>query len=142
MTVIATEGQFSRLSSLIKGSDAPENMRFFSDLVTINDAAGATLTLGTLLGKVTATGKFAVAKAGASDGSQNPVAIYWANNFGVVTDATAVAGTDTKAMALARGKIVVSREALKFDASFDTAAEKQAAYDSLKSVGILVEASF
>jgi len=142
MTVIATEGQNSRFSSLVKSSDTPEQMKFFSDLVTINDAAGGTYSLGTVMGKITASGKFVVCKQNAADGSQVPAAIYWANNFGEVRDSVVVAATDTKAMALVRGKIVVSKEALKLDATFGTGAQKQSAYDALKALGILVEASF
>jgi len=142
MTVIATEGQFSRLSSLLKGNDTPENIKLFSDLITANEAAGATYSLGTVLGKITASGKYVVCKKGAVDGSQNPAAIYWANNFGEVKDAVLGAGADTKVLALTRGKLVVAKEALKLDASFATGADKQAVYDALKALGILVEASF
>lgn len=140
MTVIATQDQWSHYSSLVKGGDTPEQMKFFTDAIVVNDVV-STLVLGTVLGKVTATGKFKVSLQGAADGSQVPVAIYTGNSFGETKATTLVAATDTKALALVRGKIVVSREALKLDASFNTATLKQAAYDSLKAVGILVEAS-
>ena len=141
MAVFATEGKFSRFSSLVKWLDTPEKPELHYELVTANEAGGATYTLGTVLGKVTATGKYAISKADATDGSETPVAIVLADSFGAVKDATLVAATDTKALVLARGKAVVALEALKLDATFDLAAEKQAAYDSLKALGILVEAS-
>jgi Bacteriophage lambda head decoration protein D len=46
--------------------------------------AGADLVKGTVLGRVTATGKMKAYAAGSSDGSENPVAILW-------TDAAAAA---------------------------------------------------
>jgi hypothetical protein len=143
MPVFATEGQFSRFGSLVKMSDTPERFEFHTDVVTANEAGTPTYTLGTVLGKVTATGKFKVSVQNAADGSQNPVAIYLGDGkMGAIVDTTLVAATDTPALALTRGKVIVAKEALKLDASFGTAAQKQAAYDSLKSVGILVEASF
>lgn len=143
MTVIATEGQFSRFSSLVKGGDTPEQMKFFFDLVTVNDAAANTYAPGTVLGKVTATGKFVISKQNAADGSQIPAGIYVGNfPLGEYKATTLVAGADTKLLALVRGKIVVAKEALVLDATFSDATKKQAAYDALKAVGILVEASF
>jgi hypothetical protein len=143
MTVIATEGQFSRFSSLVKGSDTPENMKFFVDLVTVSDAAGTTLAPATVLGKVTATGNYVVSKQNAADGSQVPAAIYvGTGSLGEYKDTVLAAGTPAKVLVLARGKIVVAKEALKLDATFNDAAKKDAAYAALKAVGILVEASF
>lgn len=141
MTVIATQGQYSKYSSLVKGGDTPEQMKFFTDAIVINEVGTPTISLGAVLGKVTATGKFKVSVQTAVDGSQTPAAIYTSNAFGAVSDTVMVAATDTKALALVRGKIVVSKEALKLDATFDNATKKQAAYDALKALGILVEAS-
>jgi len=142
MPVIATEGQYARFSSLVKMSDTPERFEFHTDVVTANDAA-STYTLGTVLGKVTATGKYKVSLQGAVDGTQNPAAIYLGDGkMGAIVDTAVPLNTDTAVLVLARGKVIVSKEALKLDASFGTATQKQAAYDSLKSVGILVEASF
>jgi len=44
-----------------------------TDIVTI--ASGQNLTRGALLGKITATGKYALCDSAASDGSQAPLAI-------------------------------------------------------------------
>lgn len=143
MTVLSTEGQYARFSSLVKGGDTPENMRFFIDKVTVVDTAGTTLQPATVLGKVTATGKFVVSKQNAADGSQVPAAIYvGTGTLGEYAPTVLAPATDTPVLVLARGKIVVAREALKLDATFGTAVQKQAAYDALKAVGILVEASF
>ena len=141
MAIIATEGQYARFSSLVKFLDAPQKPDLHKDLLTANEAATPTYTLGTVLGKITASGKYIVSKQAAADGSQVPCAIYIGDKFGAVTDTTLVAATDTKVLALVRGKAIVALEALKLDASFGTAPQKQFAYDSLKAVGILVEAS-
>ncbi len=142
MTVIATEGQFARFSSLVKTSDTPEKFEFHTDYITANEASGTpTYTLGTVLGKITASGKYIISKQAAADGSQVPAALVLGNAFGAIQDVTLVNATDTKFVALTRGKVIVSKEALKLDASFGTGPQIQFAYDSLKAVGILVEAS-
>ncbi len=141
MSIIATEGQYSRLSSLIKYLDSSENQAVHKELVTVNEASGVTYQLGTVLGKITASGKYIVSKQAAVDGSQVPAVIYVANNFGEVKDVAIAATTDTKVLTLARGKAIVALEALKLDASFSSDAHKLFAYNSLKALGILVETS-
>lgn len=143
MPVFATEGQFSRFSSLVKMSDTPERFEFHTDVVTANEAAPITYSLGTVLGKVTATGKYVACVRTAADGSNTPVAIYLGDGkLGAIVDTAVAAATDTPVLVLSRGKVIVAKEALKLDASFGTAAQKQTVYDALKAVGILAEASF
>jgi hypothetical protein len=142
MPVIATEGSFDRFGSLVKMSDTPEKFEFHTQLIVANEAAGTpTYSLGTVLGKITASGKYIISKQAAVDGSQTPAVIVLADSFGTVQPVVLVNTVDTKFVALARGKVVVAREALKLDASFGTATQKQFAYDSLAAVGILVEAA-
>jgi hypothetical protein len=141
MTVIAQEGQFSRFGSLVKYLADHEKVELHYDTLIANEAAPVTYTLGTVLGKVTATGKYIVSKQGAADGSQTPAAVVLFDSFGAVKDAAIPATTDTKVIALVRGKAIVAKEALKLDASFSTAPQKQAAYDALKALGIFAEAS-
>lgn len=142
MPVIASEGQFSRFSSLVKMSDTPERFEFHTDVITANEAGAVTYTLGTVLGKVTASGKYKVAVQNAADGSQTPAAIYLGDGkLGAIVDTAVAATTDTPVLVLARGKVIVSKDALKLDASFGTAVQKQAAYDALKAIGIFAEAS-
>lgn len=142
MPVFATEGPYSRFSSLVKINDTPEKFEFHTDVITASETTTPTYTLGTVLGKVTATGKYKISVQSANDGSQVPAALVLMNSFGEVKDATLVANTDTKFVALTRGKQIVALEAMKLDVSFSTAPQKQAAYDALKAIGILVEASF
>lgn len=136
MSVISTD--YSRYSNLVKASDS-DRTELFHELITVNEGSQSSYVVGTALGKVTATGKYKIAVQSANDGSQNPVAIYVGNNFGTAAPLTVAASTDTKVLALARGKVVVSLGALVLDASYNDNTKKQAAYDSLKSVGIIVE---
>lgn len=137
MAVIATEQD--RLSNLIKKYDDFDNTELFNDVVTVNEASGVTYKVGTVLGKITASGKYIVSKQAAADGSQNPVAIFIGDSAGLAQDTAITAATDTKVLVLSRGKVVVSKDALLLDSSFSSQAQKDAAYASLKAVGILVE---
>lgn len=136
MAVIATD--YSHYSNLVKASDS-DNTELFHDLVTVNEAAQKSYVVGTVLGKVSATGKYKISVQNAADGSQNAIAVVVGDSFGTAAPFTVAATTDTKVLVLARGKVVVSEDALVFDSSYDLSAEKQAAYDSLKTVGIIVE---
>jgi len=137
MAVIATEQ--TRLSNLIKKYDDFDNPELFNDVVTVNEASGVTYKVGTVLGKITASGKYIVSKQAASDGSQNPVAIFIGDSAGLAQDTAIAAATDTKVLVLSRGKVVVSKDALLLDSSFSSQPQKDAAYASLKAVDILVE---
>jgi len=134
--IVSNEPQ--RLGNLIKLYDAPNNPELFNDVVTANEATAVTYTVGTVLGKVTATGQYRICTQGASDGSQVPAAIYIGNSVGQADSLALVAATATPVLALTRGKVVVSAIALGLDASFSTAAQIAAAYASLKNIGIIV----
>lgn len=126
--LIATDTQ--RFSNVVKHEYDPST-KYCRETVTVNEAAAKTYTVGTALGKVTATGKYKISVQSASDGSQNPVAI-------VVDDSQAIAATtDTKVVVIARGPVIVSKAGLVLDATFNDAAKKAAAYASLQTVGIL-----
>ena len=136
MSVIATD--YNHYSNLVKASDS-DRTELFHELVTVNEAAQKSYVVGTVLGKVTATGKYKIAVETAVDGSKAPVAIVVGDAFGTSAPVTIAATADTKVLALARGKVVVSLGALALDSTYNDATKKQAAYDSLKPVGILVE---
>jgi len=138
MSVVATD--YSHYSNLVKASDSG-NTELFHELVTVNEAAQKSYVVGTVLGKVTATGKYKIAVETAVDGSKAPVAIVVGDSFGTAAPFTVAATTDTKVLSIARGKVIVSLGALALDSTYNDATKKQAAYDSLKSVGILVEAT-
>ena len=136
MSVVVTD--YNHYSNLVKASDSG-NTELFHEVVTVNEAAQKSYVVGTVLGKVTATGKYKIAVETAVDGSKAPVAIVVGDSFGTAAPVTIAATTDTKVLAIARGKVIVSLGALALDNTYNDATKKQAAYDSLKSVGIMVE---
>lgn len=139
MPIFATDK--ARLSALIKNYDSPRSPELCNELVTVNEASATTYALGTVLGKITASGKYIVSKPAAADGSQTPVAIYIGDAFGFPGDSAIPAATDTKVLVLARGKVVVAASALVLDSTINTAPLRATAYAALKAVGILVETS-
>jgi hypothetical protein len=98
--------------------------------ITINDTAG-TLLAGTVLGKVTADGKFKRAVQTAVDGSAVAAAI-------VTNEVTILGATDKKVVALTRGPARVSKLGLVLDATYNLDAEKNVVYASLEALGIQV----
>lgn len=136
MAVIATD--YSHYSNLVKASDSAHT-ELFHDVIVVNEAAQKSYVVGTVLGKVTATGKYKISVQTANDGSQNPIAIVVGDSFGNAAPFTVAATTDTNVVALTRGKVIVSKSALAFDSTFDLQAELDAAYASLKTVNIIAE---
>lgn len=119
-----------RYSNLVKQEQWPE-YGYCRDAVTVNEASAKTYAVGTVLGKVTATGKYKICVQTAVDGSQTAAAI-------VLEDKAVAATTDTKVLVMVRGQAIVSKDALVLDATHDLVAEKQAIYDALEAKGILV----
>lgn len=128
MPIIATDT--FRLSHLVKKELWPEQ-GYTRAVVTVNEAAAKTYAVGTVLGKVTASGKYKIAVETAVDGSKAADAI-------VVGDYTVPATTDTKVLVLVRGPAIVSKAALVLDATYDTDAKKAAVYAALEAKGVLV----
>lgn len=128
MPLIAQDSQ--RFSNVIKHEYEPSS-KYCRETVVVNEDAAKTYTVGMVLGKVTATGKYKVSVQTAIDGSQNPVAV-------VVSDSQTIAATtDTKVSVIARGPVIVSKVGLVLDATFNDATKKAAAYASLQAIGIL-----
>ena len=137
MAVIATDTQ--RLSNLIKKYDTPANPELFNDVVTVNQAAQTTLKVGTVMGKITASGKYIAAVETAVDGSKVAAGIFIGDANGLAQDTVIAATTDTPALLLTRGKVVISKDALFLDATYNDNTKKNVVYASLKALGILVE---
>jgi hypothetical protein len=130
MSLIATENK--RLSNVVKAELWPE-MGFTRQVVVINDTA-ADLKVGTVLGKVTATGKYKVAVETATDGSKVADAI-------LLQDVTLPNATDTKVLVLVKGPAIVAKGALVLHSSYDTQAKKDAVYAALEAKNINVHDS-
>ena len=128
MPIIATDTP--RLSNLVKHEYEP-SLGFCRAAVTVNEAAATTYQVGTVLGKVTASGKYVVAKETAVDGSKVPAAV-------VIEHKSVAAPTDTKVLTIVRGNAILSKGALVLDATYNDAAKKQAVYDALEAKNILV----
>ena len=96
--------------------------------ITLASGAGI-VAPGSVLGRVTATGKYVVSAVGATDGSQTPAAI---NIYGA--DASAEVASVS---AIVRDAEVNGR-CLVYHADRDQPAEKAAAHEALKSLGIIV----
>ncbi len=120
----------ARYSNLVKKELWPES-GFCRNTLVANEAAVKTYAVGTVLGKVTATGKYKIAVETAVDGSKVAAAI-------VVDDYSIAAATDTKVLCLVKGPSMISKGALVLDATYDNDAKKDALYASLEAVGIAV----
>jgi hypothetical protein len=119
-----------RLSHLVK-QEFWDQFGWCRKQVTINESADKTYGVGTVLGKVTATGKYKIAVESAVDGSNVPAAL-------VLEDKKIVSGVDTKLVVLYRGPCIVSKDALVLDASFNTDTKKSVVYAALEALNIAV----
>ena len=122
MTVIATDTQ--ALSNLVKYEVAPE-MGYCRKALAFDNTNGG-VAIGTLLG-LNAAGKWEVALQATA---------Y--SQFGLSTDAGVKLGGVAAAVGLFRGPASVSKAAIVWHASFDLAAEKNAAYAALEAQGVQV----
>ena len=128
MALVATENR--RFSNVIKEEFWP-NLAYCRQVVTVNESAAKSYVPGTVLGKVTAGGKYKIALQGASDGSQVGAAI-------ALREQSIAASTDTKVLVIYRGPAIVSKFGLQFDSSFTTDAQKDSTYTAFETAGIMV----
>lgn len=102
--------------------------RLSRDTIVIAAGTGL-LPPGTVLGKLTASGKFAPSPETAADGSEIAVAVLVGR-----VDAT---GADAAAVAITR-HAEVNRHGLLYDASVDDDTKKSAKWDQLRAAGVVV----
>jgi len=99
---------------------------------TVTLKAGTDYALGSVLGKIVASGKYRLSPAAevvGDEGAETAVAVLIET-----VDAT---GADKTGLIVARGPAIVSKAALVFDASVDQPAEKAAKHAELSSLGIV-----
>ena len=120
----------ARHSNLVKQELWPHS-GFCRKQIVANEAAIKTYAVGTVLGKVTATGKYKIAVETAVDGSKVPAAL-------VIGDYSVAAATDTKVLVLIKGPAEVSQGALLLDATYNDDTKKAAAYAALEAININV----
>jgi len=134
MAVVATRGD--TFSAVFKDEFEPST-GYTREVVTVNIAGGATLAQGTVLAKVTATGKYLVQDASLLTGAGLEAAGVLIGVDEITPGAVCAAGVDTKVLMMARGPVKVVKAKLVMGAGTDTNAEKQAVYDALAAKGIV-----
>lgn len=127
------QSRTTRLGAVLQYEDRPEYGRS-RDVVVANEAAQKTYVIGTVLGKVTATGKYKILEATAADGSQNFAGIYIGSPAGDNSQ-TIAATTDTNVVVIERDA-GIGKANLVFGASVDTQGEKDAIYAQMEAAGI------
>ncbi|MDT8855073.1 head decoration protein [Paracoccaceae bacterium Fryx2] len=103
------------------------NPNFTRESVTL--LAGTTYTVGAVLGRITASGKYKLATSGGTDGAQTAAAMLL-----YPVDAT---GADAIGVVIMRGPAIVSKAALVFDTTVDDAAKTATKHGQLAALGII-----
>lgn len=134
MTVIATRAE--TFGQVFKDEYEPST-GFTREVVTVNIADGATLAQGTVLAKVTATGKYLVQDASLASGAGLEAAGVLIGTNEYTPGAVCAAGVDTKVLMMARGPVKVAKSKLVMGAGTDTDAEKLAVYEALAAKNIV-----
>ncbi len=96
---------------------------------TITLLAGMPYPTGSVLGRITASGKYKLATSGGSDGAQTASAVLLYAVDATLADATGIV--------VARGPAIVSRAALAYDATVDDGAKIITKIGQLAAAGIL-----
>jgi hypothetical protein len=103
------------------------NPNYTRDAITL--LAGMPYPVGSVLGKITASGKYKLATSGGTDGAQTAVAVLL-----YPVDATLA---DAQGIVVARGPAIVSRAALAYDATVNDGAKITTKLGQLAAVGII-----
>jgi hypothetical protein len=106
------------------------NGSYCREAVTLK--SGTSYALGSVLGKITASGKYClspVAEVVGDEGAETAVA--------VLIEAVDATAADRSGLVVARGPAIVSKAALVFDASVDQPAEKAAKFSQLAAAGLV-----
>ena len=96
---------------------------------TITLLAGAAYPVGSVLGRITASGKYKLATSGGSDGAQTAAAVLVFAVYATLADAVG--------LVVARGPAIVSRAALTYDASVDDGTKITTKIGQLAAAGIV-----
>ena len=118
----------STLGDLIKRESDPDYTR---ETVTLK--AGTAYPLGAVLGRITADGKYTFSPAASTTGTEGAEIAC-----AVLLHPVAASATDTQAVILARGQVIVADRALAFDASVTDAAAQSLKHQQLAAHGIVV----
>ena len=121
----------STLGDLIKRESDPDYTR---ETVTLK--AGTAYPLGAVLGRITATGVYAFSSSASTAGLEGAEIAS-----AVLLHPVPLSDTDTQAVILARGQVIVADRALAFDASVTDAAAQSLKHQQLAAHGIVVRAA-
>ena len=116
------------LGDLVKRESDPDYTR---ETVTLK--AGTAYPLGAVLGRITATGVYASSSAASTTGLEGAEIAC-----AVLLHAVPASDTDTQAVVLARGPVIVADRALAFDASVADATAQSLKHQQLAAHGIVV----
>ena len=119
------------LGDLIKRESDPDYTR---ETVTLK--AGTAYPLGAVLGRIMADGKYTFSPAASTTGLEGAESAS-----AVLLHPVAASDTDTQAVVLARGRVIVADRALAFDASVTDAAAQSLKHQQLAAHGIVVRAA-
>lgn len=106
------------------------NANYCRETVTLK--AGTNYALGSVLGKITASGKYRLSPAAQVAGDEGAEAAV-----AVLLEAVDATAGDKIGLISARGPAIVSKAALVFDASVDQPAEKDAKHAQLAAAGVV-----
>ncbi len=121
-----------KVGNLVKHEYEPAH-GFCREVATVNVAADTEVSVGSVLGKVTASGKYVPRDPDASDGSEVAAGV-------AVENKTITAATDTTLAVMVRGNSILAKGALVFDVTHD-AGEQATAISEIEALGILVRTS-
>ncbi|SEP02694.1 Bacteriophage lambda head decoration protein D [Salinihabitans flavidus] len=96
---------------------------------TVTLLTGTNYPVGSVLGKITTSGKYKLATSGGTDGAQTAAA--------VLLYAVDAALADAVGIVVVRGPAIVSRAALAYDGSVDDAAKITTKLGQLTALGII-----
>ena len=97
---------------------------------TVSLLAGMPYPVGSVLGRITASGQYTLATNGGTDGAETATAVLLYAVDATLADATGIV--------VARGPAIVSRAALAYDGTVDDAAKITAKITELAALGIIV----
>ena len=118
LTQSPTEGDLLKL-------DLGKN--YTREVVTL--ASGSSYAIGSVVGQITASGKYKLATATGTDGAETAA--------GVLIAAVDATGGDVSGVIIKRGPAIVSKAMLAFDASVDDAPKTTAKLTELSVLGIV-----
>lgn len=103
------------------------NPNYTREVITL--LQGQPYPVGSVLGKITANGKYKLATSGGSDGAQTATAVLLYAVDATLADATGIV--------VVRGPSIVSRAGLAYDATVDDSAKITTKISQLAAVGII-----